>query len=371
MKRIGNIYKNLSTEENILAAIKKAASGKHKRRSVQRVLADLAGHVLKIKTLLENKTYKPCRVREHSVKEGARQKQRQITKIDFFPDQIIHWCLIRQLQPFFVKSAYSLSAGSMPERGVHYAQKFIERWLQRDRKNTKYVAKLDISKFYPSIPHKTMKTALARKFKDRELLWLLNSIVDHWHAPGKPGVGLPIGFLTSQWFANYLLQPIDYLIKQELRAKYYVRYMDDMVIFGRNKKRLHSLVKNISLKLKSFGLSLKSNWQIFRPASRSIDFMGFRFFCQKTTLRRSLMLRISKKCRTVTKKHAPSAAESASIISYMGWIKHSDSNGLFRKRIKPFVSIKQAKKAVALAAKANIKGDANENCAIRVNRNAA
>jgi hypothetical protein len=366
MKRIGNIYQKLISKENIEAAIKRAAKGKLKRHSVQRVLADVPAHVDKIYNLLKNKVYQPCRVRERTVLEGARQKERKITTINFFPDQIIHWCLILQIQDHIVRPAYALSCGSMPDRGVHYAKKFVERWISKDRKNTKYVAKLDVSKFYPSIPHKYVLNRLYNTFKDKDLLWLTEKIVGHWHCRIESGekIGLPIGFLTSQWFANHLLQPLDNYIKQQLGIKYYLRYMDDLVLFSRNKKELHKAVRKVSGFLLKIGLQLKSNWQVFRLDSRPIDFMGFRFYREKTTLRRSLMLRICRCARTASKKHAPNPHESGSILSYMGWIKHSDSNGLFNSRIKPFVSIKQAKKAVSVASKKCNQEKNHENCAL-------
>ena len=371
MKRIGNIYEKLIDKDNILAAIKKASAGKRHRESVQRVLADIPGHVDQIHALLKNKTYKPCRVQEKTVKEGARQKERKITTIKFFPDQIIHWCAVLQIQDAIMKSAYQLSCGSMPGRGTHYARNFVARWMQRDRKNTKYVAKLDVSKFYPSIPHEQVKASLRRKFKDSDLLWLLDSIIGHWSRDKKEQdkTGLPIGFLTSQWFANLLLQPIDYRIKQVLGAKYYIRYMDDMIVFGRNKKQLHRITRDVSAQLSDLGLKLKDNWQIFQPETRPVDFMGFRFHREKITLRRSLMLRITRRCRKVLKKHNPGPHESSSVLSYMGWIKYSNSYGMFNRRIKPFVNIKKAKQCVSAACKAAsqiTKGNTNENCAIRV-----
>lgn len=351
MKRIGFIFPKIIDKSNIEAAIKRAAKGKLKRQSVQRVLADISGHVDKIHDMLANKTYKPCLVRERIVREGARQKERKITTINFFPDQIIHWCLILQIQAFITKSAYSLSCGSMPGRGVHYAKKFVEKWLKNDRKNTKYVAKLDVAQFYPSIPHKQVKDRVRHTFKDKYLLWLTDTIIEHWQASTQNGerVGLPIGFLTSQWFANHLLAPVDYYIKQRLKIRYYLRYMDDLVVFSRNKKELHKIIRDISDRLLALGLSVKGNWQLFRPDCRAIDFMGFRFYREKVTLRRSLMLRITRRCQKVSRKYSPDAHESASVLSYMGWLQHSNSHRLFNSRIKPFFNVKKARLAVSIA----------------------
>ncbi len=354
MKRIGHIFEKVIDKANIEAAIRRAAKGKMSRHVVRRVLADVPGHVDKIHALLSERKYNPCPVKERIVHEGARRKERKITTIKFFPDQIIHWCLILQIGPVIEKSSYRLSCGSMPGRGVHYAQKFIERWLRKDRKNTKYVAKLDVSKFYPSIPHEAAVAAFQRMFKDSRLMWLICRVISHWHASvdesGRP-IGLPIGFLTSQWFANQLLRPLDCLVKQQLKIRHYVRYMDDLVLFSRNKKELHRGVRAIAVKLAEYGLKLKQNWQVFKPDCRPIDFLGFRFYRDKTTLRRSLMLRITRKCRRVTFHCAPRLGESKTVISYMGWIMRSDSRGLFNARIKPFFNVKAAKKAISCDAK--------------------
>ena len=147
------------------------------------------------------------------------------------------------------------------------ATKYIEKILVRDRKNTKYCLKLDVKKFYPSIDKEILKRKFRRKIKERETLELIDKIIDSSEE------GLPIGNFTSQWFANFYLQDLDHYIKEQLKAPYYIRYMDDMIIFHRNKKELHKVKDKIEEYLNKEHLKLKENWQLFKSNSRPIDFL--------------------------------------------------------------------------------------------------
>lgn len=353
MKTIKKIYEKISSIENVTAAIKKAAVGKRSRAEVKRVLADVSGHAHIVSEMLQKHEYRPCQYVEKIIKEGANSKERKIAKIAFFPDQIIHWAIIRQLQPDLIKSSYKYSCGCMPGRGVHYGKAAIEKWIRNDRKNTKYIAKLDIRKFYPSISHEKMKAVFRRVTSDKELLAVLDAIVDSYSP------GLPIGYLTSQWFSNVLLQRLDFTIKQALRVRYYVRYMDDMVLFGASKKKLHAAVRAVSVHLRSIGLDLKKNWQVFPLESRSLDFMGFRFYRNKTTLRKSLMLRITRTAVKISKMNKPKPEQAASMLSYMGWVRRSQSHNVYESRISPVVSLAGMKKIVSAASK--IRSREHEN----------
>lgn len=345
MKTVNNIYEKIIDKQNIMNAIIKSSKGKKNRNQVRRVLANPAFFADKIQAMLTAQSYRHCKPIESVVIEGANRKERKITTIKYFPDQIIHWCLMLQLQPIITKSSYGFSCGSMPGRGVHYAKKYIEKWIKTDKKHTKYIAKMDIKQFYPSIDKQSVKNVLRTKIRDKRALWLSDLIID------SNANGLPIGYLTSQWFSNLLLQKIDYAIKQKMGAKYYVRYMDDMVVFGNNKKKLHAIIEGVKSELSKMGLAMKSNHQVFRLDSRDLDFLGFRFFRNKTILRKSLMQRITAKSRKIKCSKVIFAKDAAAIISYMGWLKHSQSHGLYRDKIKSGSSIKQMKLIIRASGK--------------------
>lgn len=340
MKRYGYIFEKVCDLENIKAAIYKAARGKKHRRAVRRILDNADTAALRIKELLESGNYKPSPTTKFLIRSGTHKKEREIQRPAFFPDQIIHWALMLQIEKYIVKNAYNFSCGSMPGKGVHYAKRYICRWLRTDRKNTKYCLKLDIKKFYQNIDREALKTSFARKFKDKRLLELIAAIID------SDGQGIPIGNYTSQWFANFFLSPLDHFIKQELKVKYYVRYMDDMVLLGRNKKELHKIRKIIAEFISPYGIELRSNWQVFRVDKRDIDFLGFRFFRNKTTLRKRIALNIRRRVKKIYKKEQATYKDACAVISSLGWIKHTDSHYFFVTYIAPYINIKQLKEVI-------------------------
>ena len=235
---------------------------------------------------------------------------------------------------------YGLSCGSIPGRGIHYGKRFVERWVRTDRKNTKYYLKMDVRHFYPSVDKRMLMEKLERKFKDPRLLALIQVILDN-------GDGLPIGILLSQVFANFYLSSLDFAIKQKYGERYYIRYMDDMVVFSPNKKHLHALRRSIDKELHGLGLTMKRNWQVCKFDAEPLDYMGFRFYRDRTTLRRSIMLRITRTVRRVDAKGKNATNRDAcAVISYLGWIKHSDSYGLYAKWVKPYLHIQRLKSII-------------------------
>ena len=196
---------------------------------------------------------------------------------------------------------------------------------------------MDVRKFYPSIDIRLMKEMFRKRIKDQRCLWLIDAILD------SNKDGLPIGNYTSQWFSNYFLQELDHYIKEELQAKYYVRYVDDLVILGGNKKKLHKMQKDIFDYLKTINLEMNGNWQVFPVKHRAIDFLGFRFYREKTTLRKRNALRIRRRFDRIAKKRQLSYWDACAVISYWGWIKRSDSYRFYNEYLKSKVDIKKAK----------------------------
>ena len=180
---------------------------------------------------------------------------------------------------------------------------------------------------------------LRRKIKDEKLLRLLGLIIDS--APG-----LPIGNVTSQWLANFYLQSFDHFVREQLHVKYYVRYMDDMVIFSPNKRKLGRTKEAIAEYLGSLGLKLNPKWQKFKLDSRGLDFLGYRFFHNRTGLRRTVMLRISRKVRRTAKKKSWNPHNCKSILSYLGWFRHTNNYNFYQARIKGFIRVKRMKGVV-------------------------
>lgn len=340
MKRYNNLFDKITSLDNLETAIIKASKGKTKRKNVQKILENPLYYAMVLKQMLINKTYKASPYNESKIFDGARQKERIIYKPKFFPDQCIHWAIMLQIEPILNKRMYHWNCASIKKRGIHYAGKKIKYILQKDKKNTKYCCQIDVRKFYNSINQDILKDKLRRVFKDKDLLELLDIIIESVDS------GVPIGNYTSQWFANFYLTELDNYIKHDLKVKYYIRYMDDIIIFGSNKRLLHKQLEMIREYLAEIKLSIKPNYQIYKTDSRTIDFVGFRFRRGITTIRGSLFLRMVRRFRKIYKKKVLRFKDACAVISYYGWIKYTDSRKLIRKYLEPYVNIDYCKEVI-------------------------
>jgi hypothetical protein len=209
---------------------------------------------------------------------------------------------------------------------------------------------MDVRKYFDNVSVPILEKKLEKIIHDKKTMELLDEIL---HVVPK---GIPLGFYTSQWFANFYLTELDHYIKEELGAVYYVRYMDDMVIFGSNKRKLAQMREKIEQYLKDeLNLELKGNWQIFRfiykkngrEYGRFLDFMGFRFYRGRIALRRSIMLRMTRKAAKIRNKGQPTIFDVRQMMSALGWIRATDTYGMYEVWIKPFINFGKLKKSVS------------------------
>lgn len=344
MKRIGNIYEKIYDVDNIKLAIRKASEGKANHKHVAPILENTNHYALKIHCMLKDKSYEPNKPKIKTIQDASSGKIREILKPNFYPDQIIHWALMLQIESVIMKGMYEYNCGSVPKRGTSYGQKIVRKWLDNDIKHTKYCLKMDVTKFYPSIDNELLKESFSKKIKDKDCLWLINTIISG-------NQGQPIGYYTSQWFANFYLEGLDHYIKEILGVKYYIRYVDDLIMFGNNKRKLHKVRKEVAEYCEDIKLSIKDNWQVFPVNKRDVDFLGIRFYRNKTTLRRRNALRIRRRVAKISKKGYLNEKDASAVISYWGWLKRTDSYRYYQKHVKPKASIKEARKVVSVNAK--------------------
>ncbi|WP_079665943.1 RNA-directed DNA polymerase [Soonwooa buanensis] len=315
MKRINNIFQRIISIENLMIADEKAQKGKAKQYGVVLHNKNKEENILKLHNMLISKTYKTS---EYDIFKVHEPKEREVFRLPYFPDRICHHAIMNVLEPIFVAVFTADSYSCIKGRGIHKAS-FNLRKALKNVEETTYCLKLDIKKFYPNIDHDILKTLLRRKFKDNDLLWLLDDIIDS--APG-----LPIGNYLSQYLANFYLTYFDHWIKEQLRVKYYFRYADDIVILHKDKDYLHRVLNVIK---DYFDLNLllevKDNWQVFPVEARGIDFVGYVHFHTHVRLRKSIKKRFARMLKRKPRKE--------SIASYTGWTKHCDSKNLMKKLI--------------------------------------
>ena len=345
MKRVGNLFEKICSLSNLETAVLNASANKRKRRRVRYAVEHKEQAAAEIRRMLLGGTFRPGRCLSREIYDHSSHKVRTINCPLFWPDQIVHWAIIQVIRPVLMRGMSPFSCGSIPGRGIHYGQKYLRRWLSRDHKNTKYCLKLDVRKFYQSVGHAQLKAMLRRKIKDKQALALLDAIVDSYPQ------GLPIGYYTSQWLANFYLEDLDHYIKEQLGIRYALRYVDDMVLFGPSKRKLHKAREQIAAYLKPLGLELKVDWQVFRVDKRPVDMLGYRFYRDHVTLRRRNALKIRRRVKRAHKRGYITLHDARAILSNVGMITHSNSNMFYKRYIVPYVNIKKLKELISNADK--------------------
>jgi hypothetical protein len=330
MKRIGHLYEKMCDPKTIQQAIISSAKSKRHRHVVQRVLADIDGHTEIIRNLLVTQTYIPAPYLTSERLDHRCKKLRKIQRPKYFPDQVIHWVVVIAIQDVLMRGMYYWCCGSVPDRGTKHGHKILRRWLDKDRRGTKYCLKLDVKRFYESIPHDKLMLFFSRKIKDKKALWIIGLIIK------TNDKGVPIGNYTSQWFANCYLELLDHYIKEQLGIKYYIRYIDDFVLLGANKKKLHRALKLIVAFLETeLGLTIKENWQVFPVKARGIDFLGYVFFHTHTVMRGRNFISLTRQCNRVKRKQERGEPipykMAAGLLSRAGQMKHCDSQYIKEK----------------------------------------
>lgn len=311
MKRKNNLFEMVCDKNNIRSAIENAMKGKAHYSEVQHISKDIDRFVDELREMLINKQFKNSEYVVFKKKSG--DKIREIYKLPFYPDRVIHHCIVQVLKPMWMNLLIRDTFSTIPGRGIHDGVRRVKQTL-KDKENTRFCLKLDVKKYYPSVDHQVLKNILRRKIKDVDLLQLLDSIIDS-------AIGIPIGNYVSQWFGNIYLAYFDHFCKEQLNCKYYFRYCDDIVILNSNKEELHGILVAINHYLASeLNLSVKSNYQIFPTSIRGIDFLGYRFFHSYTLVRKRIV-RQMKRCLNSPR----------SMASYWGWLKHADAFRLTNK----------------------------------------
>ncbi len=325
MVRYGYLYEKVYNLDNIKLAHKNAKKGKLHYKEVKMVDKLPDKYFNNIYNLLKNKTYKNSKYKI-IIKKTDNGKIRKIYKLPYYPDRIIHHAIIQIVNEIWYKSLIRDTYSSIKGRGIYDGFKRIKKSLI-DKENTKYCLKLDIKKYYPSINNEILKKIIRNKIKDKDLLWLLDEIINSTE-------GLPIGNYLSQYFGNLYLSGLDHYCKNEIKIKYYFRYADDIVILHKDKKFLHEIKKEIELYLnKNLKLQLNKNWQIFPIDKRGIDFLGYKFFHDYILLRKSIKKKFIKNIKNIIKNHNKLKWTKIvhSTMSYYGWFKNINCKNLQTK----------------------------------------
>jgi len=257
------------------------------RKDAQKFSFHLERELLLLRQELSTHHWKPDPYRYFKIFEP---KERVISAASF-RDRVVHHALIGLLEPIYERSFIFDSYATRKNKGTHAARSRAQHFL---RKHT-YFLKCDILQYFSSIDHDHLKNRLRLKIKDEDFLIPLFKIIDH---AGDQGKGLPIGNLTSQFLANVYLDPFDYFIKEQLRAKAYLRYMDDFVLFHDRMASLKHWHKEIQdFLLRPLQLELKPQSTTFNTAHHGLSFLGARIYRSTVRIKRENLKRALKNIR--------------------------------------------------------------------------
>ncbi len=354
--KIKKIWDDIISFDNLYLAYKNARRNKRYRSEILKFSSDVEKHLFDLHEELKTKTYKAGKYREFYIYDP---KKRLIMALPF-RDRVVQWAVYQKINSIFMKGYITDSYACITGRGVHTAVARLHYWLRLLNKKTDkkwYYQKLDFTKYFYRISHEVLIDIFEKKIKDKDLLWYLKETIHSEEMPfGLPldrksdevavherlyDVGMPIGSLMSQMFANIYLNELDQYAKRHLGIKYYIRYMDDIIILHDDKREL----KEIKDKVESYAkevLRLDINDKsVLRPVSLGIDFCGYKVWNNHIKLRKSTALRMKRYLKLLKKKYARGEIDYPEIkqvlVSYHGILKHCDSRELRNKIYKDLV----------------------------------
>lgn len=372
-----DLFNSICSMDNLYRAYQNAKSGKGWYKEVKQIEKRPFYYLAGLQYMLKNHLFKTSEYEIFILNEG--KKKRDVYKLPFFPDRIAQWAILQVIEPFLVANMTTDTYSAIPGKGIqpivndlreYYKTKRVDGkkksvWvpsiLLSDEENTRYCYKIDLHHYYQSINHEVLKQKFRKVFKDPELLWLLDEIVDSINTATEedlielslsgeievdPNTGIPIGNYMSQYSGNFYLSSFDHWVKEELHVKHYYRYMDDVVIFASSKEELHEIHRKVTAYTRDYlHLNIKGNYQIFPTKVRGVDFVGYRFFGEYTLLRKSTAINFKRKMRACRKKMEnnipPTYSEWCSFNSYKGWLGNCDSYRLFKKYMEPLIEYMQ------------------------------
>ncbi len=333
-------YNDIIAIQKLLQAWQEFLCGKKKRMDVILFSMNLMDNIYSLHNDLKNKTYKHGNYEAFKINDP---KPRDIHKAKV-RDRLLHHSIYRILYPYFDKKfiydSYSCRIGKGTHKAIYRFENFIRK-VGKNNTKTCWVLKCDIKKFFASIDHNILKSILAKHIKDKDIIWLLNNIIDSFQTSDTNSAmtenvalkerGLPLGNLTSQLLVNIYMNEFDQYVKHKLKVKYYIRYADDFVILQNDKMYLENILKQMKEFLENdLKLTMHPNKVFIKTIFSGVDFLGWVHFPKHRVLRNSTKKRMFRNIKNNQKPNT--------IASYLGMLGHGDGYKL-KEKIKKFISL--------------------------------
>lgn len=348
MKRYGDLFPQITAFDNLLTATKKAQKGKRYQKNVLAFNDNLENEIFQLQDELNTKTYQPGTYTTFEIKEP---KPRLISAAPY-RDRVVHHALCNIIAPIFERTFVIESYANRTNFGTHKA---LQRFIKFAR-SCRYLVQCDIQKYFPSIDHEILKALIRRKIKCPDTLWLIDTIIDNSNkqipaiayfpgddllTPQNRRHGLPIGNLTSQFFANVYLNGFDHFVKEKLKIRQYVRYVDDFASFSDN----YDLLKEAQLAMEDYLVSVRLKIHPIKnqliETKHGANFLGFRVLPHCIRVRNENLKRARRRLRNLqadfTQGKITIQDVSQSICSWTAHLEHGDT---WRLREKTFAKLR-------------------------------
>jgi hypothetical protein len=336
-----HLFERICAFENLIPAGKAALRGKRMRPPGSLFLAEFEKEIFALHEELWAGTYRHGGYTYFTIHEP---KERLVAAAPF-RDRVVHHAIVRVIEPIFdrrfIEDSFACRIGKGSHAAMRRAAEFARRWP--------YAMKCDVRKYFPSIDHEVLTGLLQRVIADERLMGLLRHILNS-HADGRrqqwtPGGdlfdvqvlkrGLPIGNLTSQFFANVYLNPLDHFVKHELRVKGYVRYMDDFLLFGDDRATLRQQGREVRDKLAELRLEIHPDKYRLVPTASGVDFAGYVALADgRVRVRSSSVRRFDRRYKkmlwNLRHRRTKAALVTQSVRAWVAHASHAQSNGLRR-----------------------------------------
>lgn len=349
MKTYRNLYPQICAWNNLYLAYRKARKGKRSRTPAATFEFHQEELLHQLHDELVNKTYQPGAYHSFYIHEP----KRRLISAAPFPDRVVHHALCNIIEPVFERSFIYDSYANRVGKGTHRA---IDR-CQEYARQFRYVLQCDVRQFFPSIDHQILRQILAKKIADADVMTLIDRVLasgegvlaeqydmvwfaeDDLFAVTRPR-GLPIGNLTSQFWANCFMNPFDHFVKRELKCKGYVRYVDDMLLFGDDKATLWAWHEAVQGKLAELRMTIHPHAHP-RPVTEGIPFLGFVVYPTHRRLKRRKGIHYQRTLKSMLAEYEDGACSFEQVqASILGWINHvryADTWGLRRAVLQDVV----------------------------------
>jgi hypothetical protein len=335
------MFDNITSWDNLLFAYRLAARGKRRNASAAGFEHQLADRLIALQQQLRTQTYRPGPYCNFFIHEP---KRRKISAAPF-RDRVVHHALCRLIEPVFEARFIAHSYANRAGKGTHRAVDQLQAWARQYR----YALRADVVQHFPSLDHAILRAKIARHIHDEKVMWLVDAILasgagvlageyapvyfpgDDLFSALRPR-GLPIGNLTSQFWSNVYLNDFDWFVRRELGCGAYLRYVDDFVLFGDDKRKLYSWKQKIVARLAKERLTLHEAQMQVLPAHCGIPWLGFVVYPTHRLLKCRNAVAFTRRLERNLDEYQAKLISFAELdASVQGWINHvryADSWGL-------------------------------------------